>query len=236
MSSSASSVSCGMPSLIIDEPDELAGRGVVDGPHPGTGLRVGDRVLEVADHRAEVALLAGPAPEAHHGLDVVLGDDVAELDDRHQVGASGRPATGRARARISSRNASERGVALEGVAGGSRASRSRPRAPSRRRSAERRRAPRRPGAGRPSGASAPRGVRPARSCGGPGQRSHRTPPSGGTQRNALVGLEEPVALDAAIDLGPDAELVGEVHLEPAGDPARAPSRRRAARRRACRSR
>ena len=32
-----------------------------------------------------------------------------------------------------------------------------------------------------------------------------------------VDLEGPVALDAAVDLGPDAELVGEVHLVPAGD-------------------
>ena len=35
-----------------------------------------------------------------------------------------------------------------------------------------------------------------------------------------VGLEHPVALDAAIELGPDPELVGQAHLEPAGDPAR----------------
>ena len=35
-----------------------------------------------------------------------------------------------------------------------------------------------------------------------------------------VGLEHPVALDAAIELGPDPELVGQAHLVPAGDPAR----------------
>ena len=37
---------------------------------------------------------------------------------------------------------------------------------------------------------------------------------------ALVGLEDPVALDAAIDLGALPELVEQVHLVPAGDPAR----------------
>ena len=36
----------------------------------------------------------------------------------------------------------------------------------------------------------------------------------------LVGLEDPVALDAAVDLGPLAELVEQVHLVPAGDAAR----------------
>src|SRR4051794_720290 len=35
-----------------------------------------------------------------------------------------------------------------------------------------------------------------------------------------VGLEAAVTLDASVDLGPDAELVGEVHLEPARDPTR----------------
>ena len=48
---------------------------------------------------------------------------------------------------------------------------------------------------------------------------------------ALVRLEHPVALDAAIDLGPRAELVEQVHLVPARDPAGRHARRRAAHRR-----
>ena len=65
----------------------------------------------------------------------------------------------------------------------------------------------------------PSRVRPVRSCGGPGHRSHSTPPSGGTQRKRPSASRTAVALDAAVDLGPHAELVGEVHLEPAGDAA-----------------
>src|SRR4029079_19522422 len=34
------------------------------------------------------------------------------------------------------------------------------------------------------------------------------------------GLKNPIALDAAVDLRADAELIGEMHLVPAGDPAR----------------
>ena len=37
---------------------------------------------------------------------------------------------------------------------------------------------------------------------------------------ALVGLEDPVAFDAAVDLGPLPELVEQVHLVPARDPPR----------------
>ena len=36
---------------------------------------------------------------------------------------------------------------------------------------------------------------------------------------AFIRLEHPAALDAAVELGPHPELIGEVELEPAGDPA-----------------
>ena len=60
---------------------------------------------------------------------------------------------------------------------------------------------------------------PARSCGGPGQRSHSDAAERRHPAEALVGLEHPVALGAAVDLRPHAQLVGQVHLVPAGDPA-----------------
>ena len=64
---------------------------------------------------------------------------------------------------------------------------------------------------------------PARSCGGPGQRSHRIAAERRDPAEPLVGLEHPVALDAAVDLGALAELVEQVHLVPARDaPGRHP--------------
>ena len=57
--------------------------------------------------------------------------------------------------------------------------------------------------------------RPARSAGGPGQRSHRTPPEGRDPAERARCLEHAVALDAPVNLGPLAQLVGQVDLVPA---------------------
>ena len=43
------------------------------------------------------------------------------------------------------------------------------------------------------------------------------PPSTGTQRIRLVGLEHPITLDAALDLGAHAKRIGQAELEPARD-------------------
>ena len=60
---------------------------------------------------------------------------------------------------------------------------------------------------------------PVRSCGGPGTPLAQDPAERRHPAEALVRLEHAVALDAAVDLGSLAELVEQVHLVPAGDPA-----------------
>ena len=62
--------------------------------------------------------------------------------------------------------------------------------------------------------------RPVRSAGGPGQRPHTHATERRHPAERLGRLEHPVALDAPVHLGPLPELVGEVHLVPAGDAAR----------------
>jgi len=56
---------------------------VMDGPVARTRDRVLDRILEVAVHRSQVALLAGSALQPEHGRLVSLGHDVAQLNGRH---------------------------------------------------------------------------------------------------------------------------------------------------------
>jgi len=54
----------------------------VDRPHPGARLGVLGGVLEVARHRAQVALLARLPAQCEDGLPVGVGDDVPERDVR----------------------------------------------------------------------------------------------------------------------------------------------------------
>jgi hypothetical protein len=42
------------------------------------------RILEVARHRPEIALLPASAPKCHDGRPIRIGHDVVQLDDRHQ--------------------------------------------------------------------------------------------------------------------------------------------------------
>ena len=60
--------------------------------------------------------------------------------------------------------------------------------------------------------------RPVRPAGGPGQRSHTTPPSGGTQRNDSVASSIRSHSTHRSTSGRWPELVREVHLVPARDP------------------
>ena len=82
MSSSAASVSAGMSSLIITNPTNRSPPSWTDHIR-GHALASVDRVLEMALHRAEEALLARRRDEPEHGGPVRVGDDVAQLDRGH---------------------------------------------------------------------------------------------------------------------------------------------------------
>ena len=202
-----------MPSLIITNPTSWSPSWT---DHiRGHALASVHRVLEVADHRAEEALLAGRPTELQDGRLVGLGDDVAELDRGHQGSAGrgdralrgprrGTPATAR---RARGRRARTRA--------------GRPRSRVRRRADWRRPAmasmSRRWYALRSFSASSDR---PVRSCGGPGQRWQTTPPSGGTQRNRSSDSRTRSHSTQRSTSGRCAELIEQMHLVPARDPAR----------------
>ena len=61
---------------------------------------------------------------------------------------------------------------------------------------------------------------PAAACGRPAVAAAQDPAEQRDPADRVVGLQQPVALDAAVHLGADAQLVAQPHLEPAGDAAR----------------
>ena len=149
-------------------------------------------------------------------------------------GARPWPSAGHRARRTSSRNASERGLPLEDVAD-ELAHRGLDLALDARRRGAARRSPRCPGAGTPSAASAPRataasGRAAARAAVAEHAAERRHP------AEALVGLEHPVALDAAVHLGPDCPARRRGASRTSAPRAPAPCRRRAARRRAAAAR
>ena len=59
----------------------------MDRPHPGAGVGIFDGILEMARHRAEIALLPWSPPKRQDGGPLGVGADVVQLDDGHQGAA-----------------------------------------------------------------------------------------------------------------------------------------------------